>query len=63
MQSPSATELPAYNPFLPPSAVTQLMLIANPEKVLVSLKFVVSYNIDDETITEMGEIGELPFVE
>lgn len=36
------------------------MLIANPEKVQASLKFIVSYNIDDETTTEMGEIESLP---
>ncbi|KRT86702.1 hypothetical protein AMK59_2175, partial [Oryctes borbonicus] len=62
LQPPSATELPSFNPFLPPSAITQIMLISNPEKVKVSLKFIVSYNIDDETTTEMGEIDCLPTV-
>ena len=33
LQPPSATELPAYNPILPPSAITQVMLLANPNKV------------------------------
>lgn len=33
LQPPSGSELPAYNPILPPSAITQVMLIANPAKV------------------------------
>lgn len=60
LQPPSSTELPPFNPFLPPSAITQIMLIANPEKVPVSLRFIVSYTIDDETATEMGDIDSLP---
>ncbi|XP_036141563.1 uncharacterized protein LOC118645151 [Monomorium pharaonis] len=32
LQAPSGTKLPAHNPFLPPSAITQIMLIANPLK-------------------------------
>lgn len=63
LQKPSGTELPAHNPFLPPSAVTQIMLIANPEKVNICLKFIVSYTMDDETFTEMGEVDRLPVSE
>ena len=33
LQPPSGSELPAHNPILPPSAITQVMLIANPAKV------------------------------
>ena len=33
LQPPSGSELPGYNPILPPSAITQVMLIANPAKV------------------------------
>lgn len=33
LQPPSATDLPAYNPILPPAAITQVMLLANPQKV------------------------------
>nr|CAI5845582.1 unnamed protein product [Callosobruchus analis] len=60
LQSPSTTDLPAYNPFLPPSVITQIMLIANPESLKLSLKFVISYVMDDETITEIGEVEKLP---
>ena len=33
LQPASRTDLPAYNPILPPSAITQVMLIANPNRV------------------------------
>ncbi|XP_011057823.1 PREDICTED: ADP-ribosylation factor-binding protein GGA1 isoform X2 [Acromyrmex echinatior] len=60
LQAPSGTKLPPHNPFLPPSAITQIMLIANPLKEPVSLKCMLSYTMDDETVTEMGEVDTLP---
>ncbi|KAM0736756.1 ADP-ribosylation factor-binding protein GGA1 [Formica fusca] len=60
LQPPSGTNLPAHNPFLPPSAITQIMLIANPFKEPIYLKFMLSYTMDDETFTEMGEVDRLP---
>ncbi|XP_021941877.1 ADP-ribosylation factor-binding protein GGA1 isoform X2 [Zootermopsis nevadensis] len=33
LQPPSGSDLPAHKPFLPPSAITQVLLIANPNKV------------------------------
>lgn len=33
LQPPSGSELPAFNPILPPAAVTQILLLANPNKV------------------------------
>lgn len=32
-QPPSATDLPPHNPILPPAAITQVILLANPNKV------------------------------
>ncbi|XP_012275349.1 ADP-ribosylation factor-binding protein GGA3 [Orussus abietinus] len=60
LQPPSGTTLPGHNPFLPPSAITQIMLIANPHKESLSLKFMLSYTMNGETITEMGEVDHLP---
>ena len=53
-------QLPAHNPFIPPSAITQVMLIANPSKKIVSLKYVISYMVDGEAQTEMGQVESLP---
>ncbi|KAF5905019.1 ADP-ribosylation factor-binding protein GGA1, partial [Clarias magur] len=32
LQPPSGTDLPAFNPILPPAAITQVLLLANPQK-------------------------------
>ena len=37
LQPPSGTELAAFNPILPPAAITQVILLANPLKVLESV--------------------------
>lgn len=63
LQTPSGQSLPAHNPFVPPSAITQVMLVANPKEISpVSFKYVLSYNQDDEPQTEMGEIKSLPLL-
>ncbi|XP_067228827.1 ADP-ribosylation factor-binding protein GGA3a isoform X2 [Chanodichthys erythropterus] len=33
LQPPSGTEMVPFNPFMPPSSITQIMLLANPQKV------------------------------
>ncbi|KAL4240768.1 gamma adaptin ear containing [Mactra antiquata] len=56
LQPPSATDLPAFNPILPPSAITQVMLIANPQKEKIRVKFKISYTLNDQTCTDFGDI-------
>ena len=61
LQTPSSTELPAHNPFVPPAAITQVMLIANPKQLKdITLKYVLSFSVDGEPQTEMGEAKNLP---
>ncbi|XP_071575573.1 ADP-ribosylation factor-binding protein GGA1 isoform X6 [Temnothorax nylanderi] len=50
LQAPSGTKLPAHNPFLPPSAITQIMLIANPLKVATK-------NLPQENEKVLGQIN------
>lgn len=64
LQPPSGTSLPAYNPFLPPTAVTQVMLIARNKSGSgsnenVRLKYKFSYCIENENCLEVGEIDSL----
>ena len=44
LQPPSGSELPPHNPILPPSAITQVMLIANPAKVSLPSPLLVERN-------------------
>ena len=62
LQRASGQDLPAHNPFVPPPAITQVMLIARPPDRTdpVSLKYVLSYVQDEESLTEMGQVEELP---
>ncbi|XP_066253218.1 ADP-ribosylation factor-binding protein GGA1 isoform X2 [Euwallacea similis] len=58
---PSSTDLPAFNPFLPPAAITQIMLLANEShQDDICFKFIVSYIMDEDTVTEMGDVQNLP---
>jgi hypothetical protein len=41
LQPPSATELPAFNPILPPAVITQVMLLANPHQVICEKALIV----------------------
>ncbi|CAN7939545.1 unnamed protein product [Ixodes hexagonus] len=56
LQPPSATELPPHNPILPPAAITQVMLLANPTKDKVRMKYKVSYAIEEENHVDVGEV-------
>ncbi|XP_045483996.1 ADP-ribosylation factor-binding protein GGA3 [Pieris rapae] len=57
----SSTSLPAFNPFLPPPALTQVLLIGRPPNISdISLKFVLTYTCDNEMYSEMGEVKSLP---
>ncbi|KAK2160731.1 hypothetical protein LSH36_127g04020 [Paralvinella palmiformis] len=56
LQPPSATDLPAYNPILPPTAVTQVILIANPLKEKIRLKFKLTYLLDNKSVSDVGEV-------
>lgn len=58
LQPPSATDLPTYNPILPPAAITQVMLIANPQKEKIRLKFKITYVKNSDTVSDVGEIDD-----
>ena len=62
LQTPSTNELPAYNPILPLSAVTQVMLIANPTEEKVRLRYKINYLIQDKSFNDFGDIDDLPIV-
>ncbi|XP_052234636.1 ADP-ribosylation factor-binding protein GGA1-like isoform X2 [Dreissena polymorpha] len=56
LQPPSTTDLPAFNPILPPSAITQVLLLANPQKEKIRLKFKISYTLNEQTHSDVGDI-------
>ncbi|XP_028312450.1 ADP-ribosylation factor-binding protein GGA3a isoform X2 [Gouania willdenowi] len=60
LQSPSGTELAPFNPILPPAAITQVMLLANPLKEKVRMRFKLTFMLEEQSITEVGEVDEFP---
>lgn len=60
LQPPSGTELASFNPILPPAAVTQVMLLANPLKEKVRMRYKLTFMLGEQSLTEVGEVNEFP---
>ncbi|XP_074553688.1 ADP-ribosylation factor-binding protein GGA1-like isoform X2 [Halichoeres trimaculatus] len=63
LQPPSGSELPAFNPILPPAAVTQILLLANPNKEKVHLEFRLTFTMGEQEHSESGGVEQFPPVE
>ncbi|XP_069728834.1 ADP-ribosylation factor-binding protein GGA3 isoform X4 [Phaenicophaeus curvirostris] len=63
LQPPSGTELSPFNPIQPPAAITQVMLLANPTKEKVRLRYRLSFTLGEQPSTEVGEVDQFPPVE
>uniref|UniRef100_A0A8B9R4J5 Golgi-associated, gamma adaptin ear containing, ARF binding protein 1 n=1 Tax=Astyanax mexicanus TaxID=7994 RepID=A0A8B9R4J5_ASTMX len=60
LQPPSGTELPAFNPILPPAAITQVLLLANPHKEKVRLRYKLTFDLAEESHDESGDVEQFP---
>ncbi|XP_033827700.1 ADP-ribosylation factor-binding protein GGA3-like [Periophthalmus magnuspinnatus] len=60
LQPPSGTELAPFNPILPPAAITQIMLLANPSRDKVRLRYKLAFTLGDSQCNEVGEVDQFP---
>merc|ERR1719494_864487 len=60
LQPATSSNLPAYNPILPPSSITQIMLVANPRKEKIKLRFRINYSIDGVVRTDNATLDDFP---
>ncbi|XP_071329931.1 ADP-ribosylation factor-binding protein GGA3 isoform X1 [Trachinotus anak] len=60
LQPPSGTELAPFNPILPPASITQIMLLANPAKEKVRLRYKLAFTLGDRLCNEVGEVDQFP---
>uniref|UniRef100_A0A8C8FA60 Golgi associated, gamma adaptin ear containing, ARF binding protein 3b n=1 Tax=Oncorhynchus tshawytscha TaxID=74940 RepID=A0A8C8FA60_ONCTS len=60
LQPPSGTELPPFNPTLPPASITQVMLLANPLKEKVRLRYKLAFTLGNRQCSEVGEVDQFP---
>ncbi|XP_074121220.1 ADP-ribosylation factor-binding protein GGA3 isoform X2 [Sminthopsis crassicaudata] len=63
LQPPSGIELSPFNPIQPPAAITQVMLLANPMKEKVRLRYKLTFALGDQLSTEVGEVDQFPPVD
>uniref|UniRef100_I3KNZ7 Golgi associated, gamma adaptin ear containing, ARF binding protein 3a n=1 Tax=Oreochromis niloticus TaxID=8128 RepID=I3KNZ7_ORENI len=63
LQPPSGTELASFNPILPPAAITQIMLLANPLKEKVRMRYKLIFTLGEQPFTEVGEVNDFPPVD
>uniref|UniRef100_A0A8C5ZB85 Golgi associated, gamma adaptin ear containing, ARF binding protein 3 n=1 Tax=Marmota marmota marmota TaxID=9994 RepID=A0A8C5ZB85_MARMA len=63
LQPPSGTELSPFSPIQPPAAITQVMLLANPMKEKVRLRYRLTFALGEQLSTEVGEVDQFPPVE
>ncbi|KAM6971926.1 ADP-ribosylation factor-binding protein GGA3a [Aplochiton taeniatus] len=60
LQPPSGTELAPFSPILPPAAITQVMLLANPLKEKVRMRYKLTFVLGEQPCTEEGEVDQFP---
>ncbi|XP_047213106.1 ADP-ribosylation factor-binding protein GGA1-like isoform X1 [Girardinichthys multiradiatus] len=60
LQPPSGSELPAFNPILPPAAITQILLIANPNKEKFQLQYRLTFSMGEQEHKESGSVEQFP---
>ncbi|XP_041085533.1 ADP-ribosylation factor-binding protein GGA1-like [Polyodon spathula] len=60
LQTATSSELPAFNPILPPAAISQVMLLTNPQKEKVRLRFKLSFTQGGQSFCEAGEVEHFP---
>uniref|UniRef100_A0A8C3D1F5 Uncharacterized protein n=1 Tax=Corvus moneduloides TaxID=1196302 RepID=A0A8C3D1F5_CORMO len=63
LQPASGSELPAFNPLLPPAVVSQVLLLANPHKDPIRLRYKLVFMQGVQPCTEVGEVTGFPEAE
>ncbi|MED6280313.1 hypothetical protein CHARACLAT_009517 [Characodon lateralis] len=60
LQPPSGTELAPFNPILSPAAISQVVLLANPLKEKVRMRYKLMFMLGEQSFTEVGELNDFP---
>ncbi|XP_019717451.1 ADP-ribosylation factor-binding protein GGA3-like isoform X2 [Hippocampus comes] len=60
LQPSSTTHLPPYNPLQPPPAIAQVILLANPHKCKMRLRYKLTLTHGRQQLNDIGEIQNLP---
>ncbi|XP_044534173.1 ADP-ribosylation factor-binding protein GGA2 [Gracilinanus agilis] len=60
LQPASSSKLPAFSPLLPPTVISQVLLLANPHKDLVRLRYKLTFTQGGKPFSEVGEVSDFP---
>ncbi|NXM73348.1 GGA2 protein, partial [Serilophus lunatus] len=63
LQPASGSELPAFSPLLPPAVVSQVLLLANPHKDPIRLRYRLVFTQGVQLFSEAGEVSAFPGAE
>ncbi|XP_074136469.1 ADP-ribosylation factor-binding protein GGA2 isoform X2 [Sminthopsis crassicaudata] len=60
LQPASSSKLPAFSPLLPPAVISQVLLLANPHKEPVRLRYKLTFTQGGKPFSEVGEVSDFP---
>ncbi|XP_007516629.1 ADP-ribosylation factor-binding protein GGA2 isoform X2 [Erinaceus europaeus] len=60
LQPASSSKLPAFNPLVPPAVVSQMLLLDNPHKEPIRLRYKLTFNQGGQPFSEVGEVKDFP---
>ncbi|XP_041346261.1 ADP-ribosylation factor-binding protein GGA2 isoform X2 [Pyrgilauda ruficollis] len=63
LQPASGCELPAFSPLLPPAVLSQVLLLANPHKDPIRLRYKLTFTQGGQPCREVGEVTGFPEAE
>ncbi|XP_010074285.1 PREDICTED: ADP-ribosylation factor-binding protein GGA2, partial [Pterocles gutturalis] len=63
LQPASGSELPAFSPLLPPAVLSQVLLLANPHKDPIRLRYKLAFTQGVQPFSEVGEVTGFPEAE
>ncbi|XP_064247023.1 ADP-ribosylation factor-binding protein GGA2 [Passer domesticus] len=63
LQPASGCELPAFSPLLPPAVLSQVLLLANPHKAPIRLRYKLTFTQGGQPCREVGEVAGFPEAE
>ncbi|ELK12105.1 ADP-ribosylation factor-binding protein GGA2 [Pteropus alecto] len=60
LQPASSSKLPAFSPLMPPAVISQMLLLDNPHKEPVRLRYKLTFNQGGQPFSEVGEVKDFP---
>ncbi|XP_036081130.1 ADP-ribosylation factor-binding protein GGA2 [Rousettus aegyptiacus] len=60
LQPASSSQLPAFSPLTPPAVISQVLLLDNPHKEPVRLRYKLTFKQGGQPFSEVGEVKDFP---